>query len=704
MTAGLGHIPAEPASPPTHRFKNVDKSGANLGSGNPHLADAELMTREQERKFAAWLDDATEVKLRKAEHRRKTEARRLAAIQSLPDRLAAQTALIEANGGRLPPRWLFETAKKTVHGKIVEHRKRVANRPAYVGTLPYDPEIDGRGPAVCLERAFERRKRIDVGFRLHEDIILSGCLVQKGLLYEGFKSEALGTKSALRWPALVHRSKNLRVCWHRGSHSTLDAQVATSRAAGVPEWMLGEFGGESSGRKIKDVANDVDTDEPNMRVLEPAHHKVLGLDAPTVEGNKTLLGFIRLDTDLTWKSTEHLLQALRAKAKAKKIRSLPNFIVGIKTADGRLVRPHLIWLLPIDMGVLNVDNKHLRKFKAVYYGLCRALGDLGADPQAPATSQLTKNPLSPLYHTECPTDEWPTLDEHASCLEMGLDRMTLMRETVATVTGETFRHSNEYFNGCLDTARRVMARWQHDRDPIYSEAIANRDCGLVIDRLQETLSALVVAEGMKPRSMEYVRQKVASWVVETWNPAKVSGTALPARGRLGHIVADVRGVAERQAVAGRYSAKVRADKTLERLLDACNRLAVNGMPSKSALARASGLSRQTVHNRFEDLQAALSDRTVKDAVMLYGRAIAAHPIISSVAPEPSVKTGAIPDQASMPPRIEMEDERDEEVLAAHEAWIAAQEEQGFDLMHALPSSAFSVPQPSTCNRGSRAST
>ncbi|MGR9423642.1 hypothetical protein [Rhizobium leguminosarum] len=696
MTAALGHIPAEAASPPTYRSKIVDKSVTNVGFGNPHLADAELMTRDQERKFIGWLDKATEVKRRRANHRRKAEVRRLAAIQSLPERLAAQTALIEANGGRLPPRWLFETATKNVQGKIVEYRKRVANRPAYVGTLPYDPEIDGRGHAVYLERAFERRERIDVGFRLHEDILLSGCLVQKGLFYKGFKSEALGTKSALRWPALVHRSKNLRVCWHRGSHGTLAAQVASARAAGVPEWMLGEFEDESSGREINDVEDDVDADESDMRVLEPAHHKVLGLDAPTVEGNKTLLGFLRLDTDLNWNSTEHLLQALREKVEAKKIRSLPNFIVGIKTADGRLVRPHLIWLLPIDMGVLNVDNKHLRKFKAVYYGLCRALGDLGADPQAPATSQLTKNPLSPLYHTECPTDEWPTLDEHASCLEMGLDRMTLMRETVATVTGETFRHSNEYFNGCLDTARRVMARWQHDREPIYSEAFVNGDYGLVIDRLQEALSALVVAEGMKPRSMEYVRHKVASWVVETWNPAKVSGAALPARGRLGHIVADVRGVAERQAVAGRYSAKIRADKTLERLLEACNRLAVNGMPSKSALARASGLSRQTVHNRFEDLQAALSDRSVKDAVMLYGRAVAAHPEISSFAPEQSAKCVgndvAIPEQPSMPLLTEMDDERDEEILAAHEAWIAVQEGQGLAIA-ALLSSAFSVPKP-----------
>lgn len=628
------------------------------------------MTREQERAFAAWLDEATDAKLRKADRRRKEGVRRLAAIRSLPERLAAQTAMIEAGDGRLPPRWRYEDATKEVLGEPIEYRKRVANRPAYIPTRPYDPEIDGRGLAVFRERAIERRDRIDLGFRLREDVVLSGHLVRKGLEFEGFKSEVLGTKSALRWPALVRRSRNFRVCWHRGSHSGLEVEVASARAEGVPEWMLEEYG-------IEESSEGTITPDANMRVLEPAHFKVLGLDAPTVEGNKKLLGFLRLDTDLVWKSTEHLLRALQAKVNARKIRSLPNFIVGIRTDDGRLVRPHLIWLLPIDNGVLNVDNKHLRKFKAVYYGLCRALADLGADPEAPATSQLVKNPLSPLYHTECPSDDWPSLDDHASCLDMGLNRMTLIRESVATVTGEKFQHSNEYFNGCLDAARRLMATWHHERNSFYTEAFAHQDDGLLIDRLQEALSTLVVATGMRPRTMEYVRHKVASWVVGTWNPKKVSGTALPSRGRLGHIVSEIRGIKARQAVAGQYSAKVRADKTFECLVEAWDRLAVIGEPSKSALAKASGLSRQTVHNRFADLQAFLSARGVKDAVMLYGRAVVAHPRKSwkapNAPPEDTWDVEATPAPAFVVPVVDTKDHSDEAVLAHHEAWIAVEE-------------------------------
>ena len=632
------------------------------------------MTREQERAFTAWQAKAAAAKVRKADRRQKAEARRREAILSLPERLAAQTAMIAANGGRLPPRWRFEDATKTVDGEFVAYRKRMANRPAYIPTLPFDPAIDGRGLVAFHGRAIERRERINHGFRLRTDVVLSGHLVQNGLKFEGFKSEKLGTKSALRWPALLHRSRDMRVCWHRGHHGALEIQVAAARADGMPEWMLQEHGIDPAER-VEAVARDVDAHDANMRILERAHHKVLGCDAPTVEGNKRLLGFLRLDTDLDWKSAEHLLQALREKVQAGKIRSLPNFVVGIRTDDGRLIRPHLIWLLPIDMGVLNVGNKFLRKFKAVYYGLCRALADLGADPQAPATSQLVKNPLSPLYHTECPTDEWPSLDQHATCLDMGLDRLTLVREAVATVTGETFKHSNEFFNGCLDAARGMMAGWHRDRDPFYTAARGNHDDGRLIDRLQEALSTLIVAEGMKARSMEYVRHKVASWVVETWNPSKLSGRAMPSPGRLAHIVADVRGVAERQAVAGRHTAKVRADKTLVRLIEAWDRLSVDGEPSKSALAKESKLSRQTAHNRFADLQSVLSARGVKDALMLYRRVTPAHPektyaTITQAETEIGISRGVTP-QTSTPVLITVEVDNDEESLVSQKSRRAA---------------------------------
>lgn len=682
MSRRSGHIPTRTTPQPDPPVKNVDSARDRKDfSGNPHLADAVLTTREQERKYTAWLEQAEQAKRRKADRRRSAQAARLASILSLPERLAAQTAMIDAHGGRLPPRWRYEPATKTVKGELVEYRKRIANRPAYIPTMPHDPETDGRWLEGLQEHAADRRDRIDVGFRLREDVVLSGHLVPKGLEYEGFKSEALGTRSALRWPALVHRSRNMRVCWHRGSHSDLEIQVAAARADGVPEWMLAEHGIEMTEEEVLDIVADADDQDLNMRVLEPAHHKVIGLDAPTVEGNKRLLGFLRLDTDLTWRSVEHLLKKLRKKVEDRKIRSLPNLIVGIKTTSGRLIRPHLIWLLPIDRGVLNVDNKHLRLFKSVYYGLCHALADLGADPQAPATSQLVKNPLSPLYHTECPTDEWPMLAEHASCLELGHNRMKLIRKSVATVTGETFKHSNEFFNGCLDAARGVMTGWLEESDLVYAEAFETGDYGLLIDRLQEALSSLVTCEGMRPRSMEHARHKVATWTVETWNPNKISRAGLPTRGRLAHAVEEIRGVKARQAVAGQYSAQVRAGKTLGHLVEAWDRLAANGVPSKSALAKEADLSRQTVHNRYDDLQAALAERTVKDAVMLYRTDISANPetaFISTRRDDEDIRI-AVDGEA----HVEQEAVRDDmyvsgydysdlEALEAHEVWIAMQ--------------------------------
>lgn len=682
MSRRSGHIPTRPTQQPAPSAKNVNSAGYGKDfSGNPNLANAVLTTREQELKYIIWQREAEDAKRQKAARRRKAQASRLSTLKTLPERLAAQAAMIDAHGGRLPPRWRFETATKKVQGTLVEYRKRIANRPAYIPTMPYDPRIDGRWRQQFSMLAADRRYRIDVGFCLHENVVLSGHLVSKGLEYEGFKSEMLGTRSALRWPALVHRSRDMRVCWHRGSYSELEIQVAAARTDGVPEWMLTEHGVELGDEQVQEIVTDAGAQDLNMRVLEPAHHKVLGLDAPTCEGNKTLLGFLRLDTDLTWRSVTHLMKELRKKVEDRKIRSLPNFVVGIKSEDGRFIRPHLIWLLPIDMGVLNVDNKHLRLFKSVYYGLCHALADLGADPQAPATSQLTKNPLSPLYHTECPSDEWPTLADHASCLELGKTRAELIRASVATVTGETFKRSNEFLNGCIDAARKLMRGWLEESDPVYVEAFETGDRSLLTDRLQEALSSLVACQGMRPDSMEFARYKVATWTVSTWDPNKVSKTGFQTRGRLGHIVEEIRGTKARQAVAGRYSAKVRADKTLVLLVEAWDRLIIYGVPSKSALAKETRLSRQTVHNRYDALQATLAERSVKDAVMLYRTDTSANPETISASPVHDTE-----EQDICPPWVGEaytgqnagQDDKnfsgyggnDQNTLAADEAWIA----------------------------------
>ncbi|MBN9054319.1 MAG: hypothetical protein J0H80_11230 [Rhizobiales bacterium] len=294
--------------------------------------------------------------------------------------------------------------------------------------------------------------------------------------------------------------------------------------------------------------------------------------------------------------------------------------------------------------------------------------------------------MSPLYHTECPSDEWPTLAEHASCLEIGHNRATLIRKAIATVTGETFRRSNEFFNGCLDAARKLMAGWLEESDPVYAEAFETGDYGLLIDRLQEALSSLVTCDGMRPSSMEYARHKVATWSVETWNPNKVSTAGLSTRGRLAHLVEEIRGVKARQAVAAQYSAKARADKTLRSLVEVWDRLAVDGVPSKSALAKEAGLSRQTLHNRYHDLQTTLAERGVKDAVMLYRTDTYASSETAFVSTRPDDEDEdedhhTVADrEATVGQDAERDDgnvsghgDDDSEVLGAHEAWIAEQE-------------------------------
>jgi hypothetical protein len=151
----LGNIPARPTLSPDLSFKNVDNPCGRAGSpnddyaGNPHLEDADLMTSEQERAFTAWLEAATQAKQSKADRRRKAEDQKEKVKASRPERFAAQNALIEANGGRLPPRWRYETVSKIIGGKRVECIKRIANRPAHISAYHcFRHRCNDRSPPV----------------------------------------------------------------------------------------------------------------------------------------------------------------------------------------------------------------------------------------------------------------------------------------------------------------------------------------------------------------------------------------------------------------------------------------------------------------------------------------------------------------------------------------------------------------------------
>lgn len=73
----------------------------------------------------------------------------------------------------------------------------------------------------------------------------------------------------------------------------------------------------------------------------------------------------------------------------------------------------------------------------------------------------------------------------------------------------------------------------------------------------------------------------------------------------------------------------------------------------------------------------MSARGVKNAVMLYGRALAAHPEKSRKAPvappEDTQNVEAMHPPAFAEPAVDTEDHSDEAVLAHHEAWIAIEE-------------------------------
>jgi Replicase family len=123
----------------------------------------------------------------------------------------------------------------------------------------------------------------------------------------------------------------------------------------------------------------------------PHASKLLGCDAPYVEGAKTMRGFLRVEIDrrLSW-------AAIEAACRERAI-PLPNIAVG--WMDGEVVvHPHLIWLLRDSVAFC---GKGYRRFQILFHHVLRdltaALQPIGADPGGSLNCMRVKNPLSPLW-------------------------------------------------------------------------------------------------------------------------------------------------------------------------------------------------------------------------------------------------------------------------------------------------------------------
>lgn len=411
--------------------------------------------------------------------------------------------------------------------------------------------------------------------------------------------------------------------------------------------------------------------------------KVLSLDYPYIELNKEFMAALRVDCDGVFQSPEACIFALLEHVRDSRIPCLPHIVVGDRLDDGQFVRPHFIWLLPYGTAVWHSDDQRCRKapirfFDAVCRGMTAALLDIGADPAAPTMTMRMKCPTSPIWHTITPNvDIWPTLSEYAKYVKTGVSRPVLARLAAAIQSGLGLTASNAIFDALRTEGQRLLAGWHFDAD---SRMRGTREA--LADHLHEALVVFAEKAGLSDTQVGYVTGKVADYLATHFDPAKLDNPRVN-RGRLLDVVDGMVSVAARQAAGGRHAAKTKADRTLSKLIEAYRSLSATGAKvTKSALAEAAKVSRRTVINRWPDLLAAIEEGCENQCIDKKAPAIPCAPTRQLSNNEAA---------SCVVPLIVRDD--DDEALAAHEAWITAQEGRvpRPEVMNALSASVGSTP-------------
>lgn len=423
---------------------------------------------------------------------------------------------------------------------------------------------------IYEERRAEVAYRLKHGFVQTQPVELSGVSIsgvkENGLRSNGYNGKEY--KTLERWPSLVPRASTLRT-------STGNTTLETKRI------------------------------------------KILALDEPYVEGNRDMLGFIRLDTDRVWPSVASATHAFKHVAREGKVACPPNLLVGLVDSEGRFIRPHAIWLLPFSdkttpglMGpVLNMpSSKGFRKapldlFRAVYFGLVSAHLELGADANAPSTTQQVKNPLSPFWTTVVVNDDiCQTLGVHAQYLDLKQTKEKIVRESAKLQSGQPLSVSNGLFNAFQKTAFSTLAAWHFSGDVEYQNAMqSGRRVGLLADRIHESFERLDLGSLKASTTREQVASiaaKVADYAARNWDPEKLAKPC-----NRGTLMAEVEGVprlADRQAIAARFATEKLMDAKDELIIDAVRLMMMEGQDvTRKALARTAGVALGTVKSRWQ---------------------------------------------------------------------------------------------------------
>ncbi|CAI9414955.1 hypothetical protein ANOBCDAF_03340 [Pleomorphomonas sp. T1.2MG-36] len=334
--------------------------------------------------------------------------------------------------------------------------------------------------------------------------------------------------------------------------------------------------------------------------------KLLGLDQVYVEGQKSVRGFIRIDCDRVFASWDGMRLTLIDAFESVDL--LPHLVVGDELLDGRIVRPHFIWLLP-EKSRIRFDSKALPGPQRLYHAVARALTaaciPVGGDVGGLSNSMRVKNPLSPHWSVAVLNSRDPLcLSDLMVLLEpwLGEDE-TAMAERQTAVRGAAVGidqcQSNAFFKeataACWSLARQWIAEGDK-RGALTGDDLAQAFATALGHDARHAMT------NVPPRKAMGMLHSVCRWAALHFDPSARRRTANPGvlRGTLGGL-----SLHDRQAAGGRHAAGTRRDASLNAIREAVAALRAEGAEiTKAAVARRAGIAYRTVLRHFE---AAMSD-------------------------------------------------------------------------------------------------
>lgn len=345
-------------------------------------------------------------------------------------------------------------------------------------------------------------------------------------------------------------------------------------------------------------------------VMRPADSKLLALDDPYIVLNTKVRGVFRIDVDFTFQSWE----AFRREVSQLHLPCLPHAAIGFELPDGRIERPHLLYLLPYGSEVwFEPDDKRCRRdimglWRGVHAGITKTMLPIGADPGGLSNAMRIKNPLSPFWTVQLWNETvFPDLSEWAGWVDTAATRDKMIRDSAAALSQAGRRASNVLFTTFQKWSYAVLKELDAARDPIYFRAIMERDRDKLAELLFDRLAGEAAKVADRPKQALAILYRVVAYAADHWDPSKAMRDGKRDRGACGPDVDGIRDVQTRQAVGGRYAAALRSDRSLETVLSAMQETLKDGNAlSKSGVAAKAGLSRPTVHRHWEAALARLN--------------------------------------------------------------------------------------------------